>query len=102
MFKRLTIHYYRSLKGVRGFTRETLSALLVDIESRQWHRVYNQENYIPPEHPRASTSDNVESFFQCTQRHGGEGFHSQRGIMISIFTGNQDTCVYITLKNNYL
>ena len=53
-----------------------------------------QENGIPPEHPRVS----CRVFFQCTQRHDGEGFQSQRGIMVSIFTGNQNTCVYITLK----
>ena len=57
------IHDYRSLKSVRGFTQETLSALLVDIESREWHREYNQENDIPPELPRASTGDDGECLF---------------------------------------
>lgn len=68
------IHDYRSLKGVRGFTRETLSALLVDIESREWRREYNQENDIPPEHPRASTSDDVECLFSVLRDMVGKDF----------------------------
>ena len=62
------------MKGVRGFTRETLSALLVDIESHEWGRVYNQENGIPPEHPRASTSDDVECFFSVLRDMVGKDF----------------------------
>ena len=48
---------------MRGFTRETLIALAANIESREWRRQYNQDHDIPAEHPRASTTDDVECFF---------------------------------------
>ena len=53
----------RPVQGVRGFTRETLSAVIVDIESRKWRLHYNNKRHIPPENPRTSTSDDVECFF---------------------------------------
>ena len=59
----LYLHVYRDISNIRGFSRETLSALIVDIESREWRRRFNRDNCIPPEHPRASTTDDVECFF---------------------------------------
>ena len=38
-------------------------ALAANIETREWRRKYNVENGIPSEHPRASTTDDVECFF---------------------------------------
>ena len=49
---------YREVAGVRGFTSETLS---VNTETREWRR--HKSSGIPPEHPRASTTDDVECFF---------------------------------------
>ena len=43
----------------RGFTREILSALLVDVESMEFQRVKED---LPVEHPKASTTDDVECF----------------------------------------
>ena len=57
------IYRYKNLNDIGGFTRETLSGLLVDIESRKWRRKYNRENNIPSEHPKASTTDDFEYFF---------------------------------------
>ena len=54
--------YSRDNTTVRGFTRETLSALLVNTEIREWQRQYNLSNGIPPEHPLASSTDDVECF----------------------------------------
>ena len=33
----------RDISGVRGFSRETLVALIADIESREWRRGFSQE-----------------------------------------------------------
>ena len=68
------VYNYRTTKGVKGFTRETLSALIVDIESRKWRRMYNLQNGIPPEHPRASTTDDVECFFSVLRDMVGKDF----------------------------
>ena len=58
---------HRDLSDIQGFTRETLSALIVNIESRQWRRLYCRENNIPLEHPRASSTDDVECFLVCSE-----------------------------------
>ena len=57
----IIILFYRSTKGIRGFSRETLSALIVEIESHGWCREFNNLNKIPPD-PRASTTVDVECF----------------------------------------
>jgi len=56
---------FRSIAGVRGFSRETLIALIANIESREWRCDYIIKQGLPPEHPRASTTDNVECFLAC-------------------------------------
>lgn len=74
------ISFYRDITCIRGFTRETLSALLVDIESREWRRNYNSSHGLPPEHPRASTSDDVECFFSILREMVGKDFtHKEVG-----------------------
>ena len=59
------VYSHKSITGVQGFSRETLVALFANIESRQWRRAYSAKDGMLPEHPRASTTDDVE-FFQCT------------------------------------
>ena len=49
-------------------------ALAADIEIREWRCKYNAENGIPPEHPRASTTDDVESFFSVLRDTVGKDF----------------------------
>ena len=71
-------YVFRDTSRVRGFTRETLSALLVNIESREWRRRFNAQNNIPTEHPRASTTDDVECFFSVLRDMVGKDFtHKQ-------------------------
>ena len=65
---------HRDLSDIQGFTRETLSALIVNIESRQWRRLYCRENNIPLEHPRASSTDDVECFFSVLRDLVGKDF----------------------------
>ena len=64
----------RSINTVRGFTRETLIALTTTIESREWIRRRNSSKKLPPEHPRASTTDDVECFFSLTRNMIGNHF----------------------------
>lgn len=64
----------RPISSVKGFTRETLSALMVNIESREWRREFNTNNNLPSEHPRASTTDDVECFFSILRDMVGKDF----------------------------
>ena len=59
---------------MRGFTRETLIALAADIETRQWRRGFNLINGVPVEHPRSSTTDDVECFFSVIRDTVGKDF----------------------------
>ena len=51
----------RPIDKVLGFFRETLAAVTSNIEGREWCHHSNQLG--KPEHPQASTTDNVECFF---------------------------------------
>ena len=46
---------------------------MTDIESRE-RRIANMEEGLPPEHPRASTTDDVECFFSMLRDHVGKHF----------------------------
>lgn len=65
---------FRPVSGVRGFTRETLSALIANIESREFRREFAAQNGIPAEHPRSSTTDDVECFFSVLRDMVGKDF----------------------------
>ena len=52
----------RSIKGICGFTRELIVGLIANLESRELRRLEYCERNLPPEHPRASSSDDVEGF----------------------------------------
>ncbi|XP_064400552.1 uncharacterized protein LOC135346741 isoform X2 [Halichondria panicea] len=60
----------RSVSAVCGFTREVLTALVADIETREWRRCLD----LSPEHPRASTTDDVECFFSVMRDMVGTHF----------------------------
>ena len=64
---------FRSVSGVCGFTRETLIALTTNIEGREFQRTLNAKTgYL--EHPRASTTDDVECFFSLLRDNLGKDF----------------------------
>ena len=67
-----TLEVNRNLSGIRGFTRETLIALTTTIESREWVRRNRSCNIL--EHPRASTTDDVECFFSVLRNMIGNHF----------------------------
>ena len=66
--------FYRSLSGILGFSRETLVAMITNIEGREWHRreCSNENRHL--EHPRASSSDDVECFFSMMRDAIGQNF----------------------------
>ena len=68
----LLIH--RDIANIRGMTRETLIALTTNIESREQKRCYNVNNGLPQEHPRASSTDDVECFFSINRDQVGKHF----------------------------
>lgn len=57
-----------------GFTRETLLGVLVDIESTEWRRLENVSTGLSQEHPRSSTTDDVECFFSVMRDAVGRNF----------------------------
>lgn len=62
------MYYCRDIR-VCGFTREVVTALFADIETREWRR---RDGVL--EHPRASTTDDVEFFFFITRDQIGLNF----------------------------
>lgn len=70
----ILLHYYRPVTNVQGLTRETTIALLTSIESIEWERRERARMGIPPEHPRASTTDDVECLFSVMRDLVGNSF----------------------------
>lgn len=54
---------HRSQKDVLGFSRETLIAVITNIEGCEFHRRQRTNNKQTLEHPRASSTDSIECFF---------------------------------------
>ena len=64
----------RAIAGVRGFSRETLIALVANIESRKWRRQYIVDNDLSLEHSQASMTDDIECFFSVLRDTVGKDF----------------------------
>ena len=71
-----SFHICRPIDNVLGFSRETLAAVICNIEGREWCRRSNQLG--KPEHPRASTTDDVECFFSMMRDAIGRNFTAQQ------------------------
>ena len=65
---------HRSQKDVLGFSRETLIAVITNIEGREFHRRERTNNKQTLEHPRASSTDDVECFFSMMRDVIGQNF----------------------------
>lgn len=52
--------FCRPIKGICGLTREIIVGLVANLETRQQRREEYTERDLPPEHPRASSTDDVE------------------------------------------
>ncbi len=64
-------HYFvRPVKGLCGFSRETVVAITTNVESIEFRRRQNNEIGYE-EHPRAGTTDDVEAFFALLHRYLG-------------------------------
>lgn len=69
------VHTYRDISNVCGFTREVLTALIANIETREWRRREIAQSPVGiPEHPRASNTDDVKCFFSVLCDHVGTNF----------------------------
>ncbi len=58
---------------MRGFSRESLIEITTNIESQELRRIDNAIIGYE-EHPRASTTDDVESFFSIVHNHFKQAF----------------------------
>ena len=70
-------YFCRPLDTVRGMSRETLVEVTANIESQEYRRRLNTDVGYS-EHPRASTTDDVEQFFSLCVRHMGNSFTLQQ------------------------
>jgi len=52
-------------------------ALFANIETREWRRCFHANHNLPPEHPRSSTTDDVECFFSVLRDSVGRDFTLQ-------------------------
>ena len=73
-WSKLLFSFLRPLYGVCGFTQETLHALIANIEGRNWRQKFIKENGLPVDHPRSSTTDDVECFFSILRDIVGPNF----------------------------
>ena len=64
----------RNISNVRGLTRELLIALTTNIESREQKCCSNVSQGLTQEHPRASTTDDTECFFNVIRDVVGKHF----------------------------
>ena len=55
-------------------SKETLVAVIANIEGREWHRRQCTNKNRPLEHPRASSTDDVECFFSLMRDSIGRNF----------------------------
>ena len=67
----------RSLKDILGFSRETLTAVITNIEGREWHRRESYNAGRSTEHPRANSTDDVECFFSTMRDAIGRNFSTK-------------------------
>ena len=69
-----TIDILRPIKGIQGFTREIVVALVANCESLELRREEYQHRGLSPEHPRASSTDDVEGFIALLHDQLGDVF----------------------------
>lgn len=69
-----TIDVNRPIKGIRGLTQEAVIGLVANLESRELDRVEYKERSLPPEHPRATATDDMEGIIALMHEMLGEIF----------------------------
>ena len=74
----LTVIIFRNINNILGFSKETLVAMITNIEGREWHRREVMCGNRNKEHPRASTTNDVECFFSMMRDNIGQNFTSKQ------------------------
>ena len=74
----LCLCLHRNVNAICGFTRETLNAMIANIEGREFRRRYLLSSNLPPEHPRACSTNDVECFFSVLRDSLGTDFTLKR------------------------
>ena len=77
-YKCFIINACRRIDNILGFSRETLVACIANIGSREWRRIDSVNQRRKPEHPRASTTDDVECFFSVMRDSIGKNFTTKQ------------------------
>ena len=68
------ISFIRPIKGICGLTPEAVVGLVANLESRELRRVEYKQRGITFEHPRASSTDDVEGIIATMHEMVGEAF----------------------------
>ncbi len=90
-----TLDVMRPIKGIRCFSREIVAALIANCENLELRRKGYASRGLPPEHPRASSTDDVEGFFSLLHDQLGDVFDhkvflQQQTKLLSEFTKKID------------
>ena len=64
----------RPIKGICGLTRECVVGLIANLVTRELRRSENEDKGLPPEHPRASSTDDVEGIISLYHEVMGSNF----------------------------
>ena len=68
------MHYFRPIKGICGLTQGAVIGLVANLDSRQLGRTEYKERILPPEHPLASATVDVEGIIALMHEMLGEIF----------------------------
>lgn len=82
---------YRRIKGICGLTREIVVGLFANLDGREMRRTEYVERGLKAEHPRASSSDDVEGFISPLHEMLGpvfdlKNFHDESRKILNEFT----------------
>ena len=74
----MVYHLYRPVNSICGFTQETLNAMAANIEGREFRRQFLCQRNLPPEHPCACSTGDIECFFSVMRDTLGSDFALKR------------------------
>ena len=85
----------RSINNVLAFSRETLVAVIANIESREWRRI---DNIRKPEHPRAST---MSSAFSVSCVRASEKISLLNRSKLELVLSSHDWTIFLSYVKSY-
>ena len=83
------------MKGIFGLTREVIVGLVANLESRELRRIEHIQRNIKPEHPRSSSTDDVESFISLLHEILGLNFDLKQVFSEQVFSDRQRFAVLL-------